>query len=397
MSSRSIPTARSPPSAPSTASIPASSACSTSTSPKARSRSARRGCCTSSPIATSLRRKRSAASSGSIPAISAASCRASTKSGLITRKPLAADRRQFRLSLTAKGRQAFAKLNQASQDEVAAMLAPLSNDDGRRLTDAMAHHRAPAGADARERAPFLLRSHRVGDMGWVISRQAHRLRRGIRLGHQLRGAGRRDLRAVHQELRSRARALLDRRSRWRAGRLGLPGEGVRRGRQAAPAAGREEGARARRRPRAGRAMHPRRAREGLREDDAVDAELPARRARHLSAAPASAWSPRRSITASVSIWWARPGRWSCETLLSSPLARNCARGARTHNHKPSATPNKGLSALITARPVVMGPGSRPLLDGATLRKALACPGRQLRKHDSVFSRRELRSSRQLRQ
>src|SRR5690242_21707449 len=53
------------------------------------------------------------------------------ESGLITRKPLAADRLQFRLSLTAKGRQAFAKLDKASQDDVAAMLAPLSNDDGR--------------------------------------------------------------------------------------------------------------------------------------------------------------------------------------------------------------------------------------------------------------------------
>src|SRR5246127_778647 len=34
--------------------------------------------------------------------------------GLITRKPLPTDRRQYRLSLTAKGRQAFAKLNQSS-------------------------------------------------------------------------------------------------------------------------------------------------------------------------------------------------------------------------------------------------------------------------------------------
>src|SRR5215813_6096146 len=50
--------------------------------------------------------------------------------GLITRKPLASDRRQYRLSLTAKGRQVFAKLNQSSHDEVAAMLAALSDRDG---------------------------------------------------------------------------------------------------------------------------------------------------------------------------------------------------------------------------------------------------------------------------
>jgi DNA-binding MarR family transcriptional regulator/GNAT superfamily N-acetyltransferase len=92
--------------------------------------------------------------------------------GLITRKPLPTDRRQFRLSLTAKGRQAFAKLNQSSHDEVAAMLAPLSDHDGRRLTDAMATIEDLLEPPARERAPFLLRSHRVGDMGWVISSQA---------------------------------------------------------------------------------------------------------------------------------------------------------------------------------------------------------------------------------
>ncbi|QAU48540.1 bifunctional helix-turn-helix transcriptional regulator/GNAT family N-acetyltransferase [Bradyrhizobium guangzhouense] len=92
--------------------------------------------------------------------------------GLITRTPLPADRRQYQLSLTAKGRQTFAKLNLGSQNEVAAMLARLSTGDATRLTQAMAT--IEAVLEQRQTAPasVVLRSHRVGDMGWVISKQA---------------------------------------------------------------------------------------------------------------------------------------------------------------------------------------------------------------------------------
>src|ERR1700730_15786722 len=45
------------------------------------------------------------------------------ESGLITRKPLASDRRQYRLGLTAKGRQAFAKLDRSSHEEGGATVA----------------------------------------------------------------------------------------------------------------------------------------------------------------------------------------------------------------------------------------------------------------------------------
>jgi len=92
--------------------------------------------------------------------------------GLITRKPLPADRRQYQLSLTAKGRQTYAKLNLGSQNEVAAMLARLSAEDTTRLTQAMETIEAVLERRRTQPAAVMLRSHRVGDMGWVISKQA---------------------------------------------------------------------------------------------------------------------------------------------------------------------------------------------------------------------------------
>jgi DNA-binding MarR family transcriptional regulator/GNAT superfamily N-acetyltransferase len=90
--------------------------------------------------------------------------------GLITRKPLPADRRQYRLALTAKGRQTFAKLERSMQDDVGAMLATLRNGGSQRLVAAMATiERLLGTADAPP--PAILRNHRPGDMGWVV--QSH--------------------------------------------------------------------------------------------------------------------------------------------------------------------------------------------------------------------------------
>ena len=90
--------------------------------------------------------------------------------GLITRKPLPADRRQYQLSLTAKGRQAFAKLDRSSHEDVAKTLRPLSEADRRRLTAAMS---TIEGLFGSTRAPTTatLREPRPGDMGFVV--QSH--------------------------------------------------------------------------------------------------------------------------------------------------------------------------------------------------------------------------------
>jgi DNA-binding MarR family transcriptional regulator/GNAT superfamily N-acetyltransferase len=90
--------------------------------------------------------------------------------GLITRKPLPADRRQYQLSLTAKGRQAFSKLDRSSHDEIAAMLGQLGGAERTALVNAMGTIKHVLEPPAGARPPFLLRSHRPGDIGWVVSR-----------------------------------------------------------------------------------------------------------------------------------------------------------------------------------------------------------------------------------
>jgi DNA-binding MarR family transcriptional regulator/N-acetylglutamate synthase-like GNAT family acetyltransferase len=89
--------------------------------------------------------------------------------GLVNRKPLPEDRRQNQLNLTAKGRQAFAKLDRSSHDDVAGMLRRLPENDRRRLTAAMAT--IEGLLDGTQAPAARLREPRPGDMGWVV--QSH--------------------------------------------------------------------------------------------------------------------------------------------------------------------------------------------------------------------------------
>jgi len=91
---------------------------------------------------------------------------------LISRSASSADARQSRLALTKAGQRAFAPLDVKSEKEAAAMLSRLSGQEQDRLVEAMQTIERLLGPRAEQKPPYILRSHRTGDIGWVIQRHA---------------------------------------------------------------------------------------------------------------------------------------------------------------------------------------------------------------------------------
>jgi DNA-binding MarR family transcriptional regulator/GNAT superfamily N-acetyltransferase len=90
---------------------------------------------------------------------------------LITRTPSESDGRQTVLALTRMGRKAFAPLNQASHDQVAAMLAPLQPSDRDKLVGSMRIIQGVLGGAPAPKVPCVLRGLHSGDIGWIVHRQ----------------------------------------------------------------------------------------------------------------------------------------------------------------------------------------------------------------------------------
>jgi DNA-binding MarR family transcriptional regulator/GNAT superfamily N-acetyltransferase len=90
--------------------------------------------------------------------------------GLLRKTRAADDGRQSLITITAKGRKAFAPLNKGSHDQVAALLGRLGEAEQARVVGAMGTVEQLLG-DAAAPA-IVLRPHRPGDMGWVTSANA---------------------------------------------------------------------------------------------------------------------------------------------------------------------------------------------------------------------------------
>lgn len=82
------------------------------------------------------------------------------------------DGRHLLLTLTAAGRKAFAPLDGRSRSEVGALLDALPEPQQQQLLQSLSTVERLLGAAPRAAPPppFVLRPHRPGDIGWVISR-----------------------------------------------------------------------------------------------------------------------------------------------------------------------------------------------------------------------------------
>jgi len=91
---------------------------------------------------------------------------------LIVKERSRADARHFGLQLTPKGREIFASLDRQSTQQVAEILTPLPENRQKRLVTALRDAEDALSGQAKHCSELTLRTHRPGDMGWIIHRHA---------------------------------------------------------------------------------------------------------------------------------------------------------------------------------------------------------------------------------
>jgi DNA-binding MarR family transcriptional regulator/GNAT superfamily N-acetyltransferase len=89
---------------------------------------------------------------------------------LLSRKPSSTDARHSVLRLTKKGESTFAALDRFSNEQAREALAGLSPEQCSSVIRSMRTIESALSLQALSTAPYILRPHRPGDMGWVVSR-----------------------------------------------------------------------------------------------------------------------------------------------------------------------------------------------------------------------------------
>ena len=97
------------------------------------------------------------------------------------------DGRQSFLSMTARGRRAFAPLETRTQRQVGALLNRLSVPEQDRLVSAMRTVETMIASEPKASSAILLRQPRPGDLGWVVARHAELYAREYGWGENFEG------------------------------------------------------------------------------------------------------------------------------------------------------------------------------------------------------------------
>ena len=90
--------------------------------------------------------------------------------GLVRKTPSKTDGRRRLLTLTPEGQETFTMLDGRSREETASLLHALSGEQQQRLLQAMRTIEAVLDTTSAPAAPYLLRPHRSGDIGWITCR-----------------------------------------------------------------------------------------------------------------------------------------------------------------------------------------------------------------------------------
>lgn len=94
------------------------------------------------------------------------------KERLLSRAPSPNDARHSVLRLTRKGKATFAALDRFSNEQARGALTQLTPVECSAVVRSMQAIEEALAPNEPARAPFILRPHRPGDMGWVVSRQS---------------------------------------------------------------------------------------------------------------------------------------------------------------------------------------------------------------------------------
>ena len=93
------------------------------------------------------------------------------RDGLLQKKVSEQDGRFAELVLTTRGKSVFKKLNELSNEQARAALQGLPPTARTEVIRCMQSIEGPSHEDDRSRIPYVLRPHRVGDMGWIVYRE----------------------------------------------------------------------------------------------------------------------------------------------------------------------------------------------------------------------------------